>query len=58
MNRELIIILICIIFVGFFYLQSDKTKTTYPVVQSKQPIHIQSDMTDTTNTELPDSLSR
>ena len=57
MNRELIIIIVCIIFVWFFYLLSDETATAYPQKQSKQPVSIQNDIDDTTKTiASPDTL--
>ena len=56
MNREYIIIIICILFVGFFYMQSGTTTTEQPVDQVQQPDPIQSDINDTTNTTAPDSL--
>ena len=56
MNRELIIIFVCIIFVGFFYLLSDETSTAYPVEKAKHPASIQNEVNDTTKTSLPDFL--
>ena len=58
MNREFIIIIGCIIFVGFFYVQSDETSTSYSVEREKQPVSMQSDINDTTKTTVPDSLGR
>ena len=56
MKREYIIIVFCILFVGFFYIQSRITTTEQPVEQVQQPDSIQSDINDTTNTTAPDSL--
>jgi len=56
MNREYIIIIICILFVGFFYMQSGTTITEQPVEQVQHPDSIQSDINDTTNTTAPNSL--
>ena len=52
MNREYIIIIICIFFVGFFYIQSEES-SSQPVEQIKT---IPSDIDDTTKITLPDSL--
>ena len=56
MNREYIIIIICILFAGFFYMQSGNTSTLQPLEQVQQPDSIQSDVNDTTKTAVPDSL--
>ncbi len=56
MNREYIIIIICILFVGFFYMQSGTTTTEQPVEQVQQSDSIQRDVNDTTKTAVPDSL--
>ena len=53
MNREYIIIIICIFFVGFFYIQSEESSSTQPVEQIET---IPSDVDDTTKITLPDSL--
>ena len=58
MDRELIIIGICIIVVGFLYLQSDDASSAYPLEQEKRPVSIQNTVEDTINTELPNSLGR
>ena len=58
MNRELIIIGICIIFVGFFYLQSDDTSSASSVEEAKQTIYVQDNSMDTTKAELPDSTGK
>ena len=58
MNREYIIIIICILFVGFFYMQSGTTTTEQPVKQVQQSDSIQSDVNDTTKTAVPDSLGK
>ena len=58
MNREYIIIIICILFVGFFYMQSGTITTEQPVEQVQQPDSIQSDINDTTKTTAPDSLRK
>ena len=58
MNREYIIIIICILFVGFFYMQSGTTITEQPVEQVQQPDSIQRDINDTTKTTAPDSLRK
>ena len=58
MNREYIIIIICILFVGFFYMQSGTTTTEQPVEQVQQLDSIQSDINDTTKTAVPDSLEK
>ena len=58
MNREYIIIIICILFVGFFYMQSGTTTTEQPVEQMQQPDSIQSYVNDTTKTAVPDSLGK
>ena len=58
MNREYIIIIICILFVGFFYMQSGTTTTEQPVEQMQQPDSIQSEINDTTKITAPDSLRK
>ena len=58
MNREYIIIIICILFVGFFYMQSGKASTPQNIEQVQQPDSIQSDINDTTKTTAPDSLRK
>ena len=58
MNRELIIIIVCMLFVGYFYMQSTETSDTHPIVQIEQPIFIQDKIGDTTKTVVPDSLDR
>ena len=58
MNKEYIIIIICILFVGFFYMQSGTTTTEQPVEQVQQPDSIQSEINDTTKITAPDSLRK
>ena len=58
MNREYIIIIICILFVGFFYMQSGAITIEQPVEQVQQLDSIQSDINDTTKTTAPDSLRK
>ena len=58
MNKEYIIIIICILFVGYFYMQSGTITTEQPVEQVQQPDSIQSDINDTTKTTAPDSLRK
>ena len=57
-NREYIIIIICILFVGFFYMQSGTTLTEQPVEQVQLPDSIQSNVNDTTKTAVPNSLGK
>ena len=56
MNREYIIIIFCVLFMGLFYMQSRETSTPQPVEQVQRPDSIQSDVNDTTKTAVPDSL--
>ena len=56
MNREYIIIIICILFVGFFYMQSGTTTIEQPVEQVQRSDSIQSDVNDITKTAVPDFL--
>ena len=58
MNREYIIIIICILFVGFFYMQSGTTTIEQPVEQVQQSDSIQSDVNDITKSAVPDSLEK
>jgi len=58
LNRELIIIGICIIFVGFFYLQSDDHSSANSVEQVKQPVFLQDNSIDTTIIKPSDSSDK
>ena len=58
MNREYIIIIICILFVGFFYMQSGTITIEQPVEQVQQSNSIRIDGNDTTKTAMPDSLNK
>ena len=58
MNREYIIIIICIFIVGLFYMQSREISIPQPVEQVQPPDFIQSDVTDKTKTAVPDSLRK
>ena len=56
MNRELIIICICILFVGLFYIVSAKNTTTQPAEEIIKPATIENNVDDQTKTSIPDSL--
>ncbi len=58
MNREYIIIIICILFVGFFYMQSGTSTIEQPVEQVQRTDSILNDVNDTTKTAVPDSLEK
>ena len=56
MNRELIIILICIFFVGFFYMGPTDNSNVQSANEITQPVLNENNVDDTTKTSMPNSL--